>query len=67
MLKNKVVQLERKLSQKLHWSGVAFVNKQTGIMKIPTLDFVGTEEEGRKKLESMAGDVVIIIDDIMQH
>jgi hypothetical protein len=66
VLKNRLIKLENKLSQKSHWSGVAFINKQTGIMKIPTLGFIGTEEEGRRKLDSMDADVVIIIDDIMQ-
>lgn len=66
MLKNRLIKLESQLSKKLHWSGVAFIDKQTGIMKIPTLEFIGTEEEGRKKLASMDADVVIIIDDIMQ-
>lgn len=66
MLKSKVIKLENKFSQKSHWSGVAFVNKQLGTMKIPTLGFEGTEEEGRRKLESMDADVVIIIDDIMR-
>lgn len=66
MLKNRLLKLESQLSKKLHWSGVAFVDRRTGIMKIPTLDFMGTEEEGRKKLASMDAEVVILIDDIMQ-
>lgn len=66
MLKSKVIKLENKLSKKLHWSGVAFVDKQLGTMKIPTLDFEGSIEEGYRKLESMDGDSVVIIDDILE-
>lgn len=63
-LKYKVDQLEKKQAEKLHWSGVAFIDKPSGTMEIPLLGFVGTVEDGYKKLKSMSGDVVIIIDDI---
>lgn len=64
MLKNRLSKLESQLSKKLHWSGIALVDKHLGIMKIPTLGFEGTEEEGYKKLRSMDADAVLIIDDI---
>ena len=65
MLKSKVLKLEIKLSKRLHWTGVAFIDQELDIMKIPTLDFEGSIEEGYRKLESMAGDAVVIIDDIL--
>lgn len=65
MLKSKVIKLENKLSKKLHWSGVAFVDQELDIMKIPQLEFKGSIEEGYRKLDSMAGDAVVIIDDVL--
>lgn len=65
MLKNKIAQLEKKLAEKLHWSGVAFIDKPSDTMEIPTLGFKGTVEEGYKKINSMSGDVTVIIDDIL--
>lgn len=59
MLKAKVLKLEKRLSDKAHWSGVAFVNEQLDTMEIPTLGFKGTVEEGYRKLDSMEGDTVV--------
>ena len=59
MLKNRLIKLENKSSQKSHWSGVAFVSEQSDTMRIPALGFEGSIEEGRRKLNSMNGDVVV--------
>jgi len=60
-----VIKLENKLSKKLHWTGVAFIDQELDIMKIPTLGFEGSIREGYRKLESMAGDAVVINDDVL--
>lgn len=52
------------MKQKLHWSGVAFIDKPTNTMSIPTLDFEGSVGDGYKLLDSMNGNVTVIIDDI---
>ena len=59
MLKAKVLKLEHKLSERFNWSGVAFVNERSDIMEIPSLGFIGTREEGYRKINSMNGNTVV--------
>ena len=65
VLKNKVLKLEKKLSERFIWSGVAFVDEKLDIMEIPTLVFKGSVGEGYRKIGSMIGDTVVLINENM--